>query len=471
MHYSSFLQSTIRPAMLCALSLSVLLLTPSPSHATFDSPVVHTTPAWPQAPAVADFDGDGDPDILVLANQALQLFANNGAGTFVARAAQSGLWSSFAVDAAASDLDGDGDVDLTIAISTPGEEEDGAGGTGRVGVLLNRGDGVFGPAVIDEAPGPTQSVVAVDVDGDLDSDIASTGNHIAATVYRNDGQGALTLAGNFGTAFEPISLEAGDLDNDGDADLAVAMRLAGQVGVLKNAGNGTFAPTVSYQVAGRNLDVLMVDVDRDGFLDLVSANLYSKTMSLLVNRGDGTFEPEVRFSPNIMPVHLAAADFDGDQFPDVAVAGLDQSSVTLLLNNGGSFDPPVAVPAVQFVSRVAQGDFDGDNRPDLAVLSNQGARLAILRNNGSAFPPPPTPPPPIVLSVAGTNSKARTVDLRWTGAGGTNVIVDRNGIGIVSTPNDGQHTDSPPSKGTYQYQVCEPQPRRCSNQVTVSFNR
>ena len=457
--------------MLCALSLSASLLAPSPSHATFDSPAVHTTPAWPQNLAIADFDGDGDPDILVVANQALQLFANNGAGTFVARAAQSGLWSSFAMDGTASDLDGDGDVDLTIAISTPGEEEDGAGGTGRVGALFNRGDGVFGSAIIDEAPGPTQSVVAVDVDGDLDPDIASTGNHIAATIFRNDGTGSLTLAGNFGAAFEPISLEAGDLDNDGDADLAVAMRLAGQVGVLKNAGNGTYAPTVTYQVAGRNLDVLMFDADQDGFLDLASANLYSKTLSLLINRGDGTFEPEVRFSPGIMPIQLAAADFDGNQFPDIAIAGLDQSSATLLLNNGGGFDPPVAVPAVPNVSRVAAADFNGDNRPDLAVLSNVGSRLAILRNNGAAFPPPPPPAPPIVLSVAGTNAKARTVDLRWTGAGGTNVIVNRNGIAIVSTPNDGQHTDSPPSKGTYEYQVCEPQPRRCSNLVRVTFNR
>jgi FG-GAP-like repeat len=470
MQFSSSLSRFGRPAMLCALAVSASLLAPSSSRAGFDSPTVHTTPAWPQTLAIADFDGDGDRDILVFGNTALQLFVNSGTGSFTARPVQSGLWPGPSHDGAASDLDGDGDVDLTIAISDFGDDGE-LDGTGRIGVLLNGGNGSFGPAAIDEAPGTTVSVVAADVDGDLDPDIASTGNHIAATLFLNDGAGGLSLGGNFGSAFEPVSLEAGDLDNDGDVDLAVAMRLAGQVGVLKNAGNGTYAPTVTYQVAGRNLDVLMFDADQDGFLDLASANLYSKTLSLLINRGDGTFEPEVRFSPGVMPIHLAAADFDGDQFPDIAIAGLDQSSVTLLLGNGGGFDPPVAVPAVQNVSRVVQADLDGDDRPDLAVLSNVGSRLAILRNNGAAFPPPPPPAPPIVLSVAGTNAKSRTVDLRWTGASGTNVVVDRNGIGIVSTPNDGQHTDSPPSKGTFQYQVCEPQPRRCSNQVMVSFKR
>jgi hypothetical protein len=119
---------------------------------------------------------------------------------------------------------------------------------------------------------------------------------------------------------------------------------------------------------------------------------------------------------------------------------------------------------------VAQGDLDGDLRPDLAVLSSISQRAVLLANE-DAFPPPPPPPPRIVLSVAGTTAKPRTVDLRWSGASGSNVFVHRNGYAIVMTPNDGQYTDAPPSKGTYSYQICEGQPKRCSNQVMVSFNR
>ena len=102
--------------------------------------------------------------------------------------------------------------------------------------------------------------------------------------------------------------------------------------------------------------------------------------------------------------------------------------------------------------------------PDLAVLSNQGSRLAILRNNGAAFPPPPPPPPPIVLSVAGTNTKSRTVDLRWTGASGTNVHIYRNGIAIVSTPF---HTVI----RSASISIARPRPWPCREGCTAMFVR
>jgi hypothetical protein len=42
-------------------------------------------------------------------------------------------------------------------------------------------------------------------------------------------------------------------------------------------------------------------------------------------------------------------------------------------------------------------------------------------------------------------------------------------VKIVTTPNDGQHTDSVTKKGTYTYKVCEAGTSTCSKDVKVSF--
>lgn len=62
-------------------------------------------------------------------------------------------------------------------------------------------------------------------------------------------------------------------------------------------------------------------------------------------------------------------------------------------------------------------------------------------------------------------------DLTWSGATGTDVDVYRDGALIVTTPNDGEHTDNIGQRGSgsYTYQVCEAGTDLCSNEATVTF--
>jgi subtilisin family serine protease len=86
--------------------------------------------------------------------------------------------------------------------------------------------------------------------------------------------------------------------------------------------------------------------------------------------------------------------------------------------------------------------------------------------------PPPPPPGGIVLAAVGYKVKGvKTADLTWTGATSTNVDVRRDGVLVVTTPNDGFHTDSTGQKGggSHTYQVCEAGTTTCSNTVNVSF--
>ena len=74
------------------------------------------------------------------------------------------------------------------------------------------------------------------------------------------------------------------------------------------------------------------------------------------------------------------------------------------------------------------------------------------------------------IVLAGTGRKVggnRFADLTWTGATSVNVDIYRDGVLIVTTANDGAHTDSI-GNSTYLYKVCEQGTLICSNTVSVT---
>ena len=85
--------------------------------------------------------------------------------------------------------------------------------------------------------------------------------------------------------------------------------------------------------------------------------------------------------------------------------------------------------------------------------------------------PIPTPSQ-ITLSARGYKVQGlQTVDLSWTGATSSSIDVYRNGVLIVTVPNNNFYTDHPNGRGhaIYTYKVCGAGTGNCSNQVTVTF--
>ena len=77
--------------------------------------------------------------------------------------------------------------------------------------------------------------------------------------------------------------------------------------------------------------------------------------------------------------------------------------------------------------------------------------------------------PSIVLTAKAYKvSGVRKIDLKWTGALSSQVDVYRNGVKIITTPNDGAHTDTLSKKGTYTYRLCEAGTSTCSRDVRLS---
>ena len=140
----------------------------------------------------------------------------------------------------AGDFDSNGSVDLAVVNRS----------SNNVAVFLNGGDGTFGPAVTYSVGNLPWGIAGGDLDGDGDIDLAvvnSSASEISVLV--NDGDGTFTAVADYPVGLadgQPSIVVTGDLDGDGDLDLAVSASNAGFViFVLLNEGAGTFGPAVS----------------------------------------------------------------------------------------------------------------------------------------------------------------------------------------------------------------------------------
>src|SRR5213594_3363273 len=66
----------------------------------------------------------------------------------------------------------------------------------------------------------------------------------------------------------PVSMVAGDLDGDGDNDLAVANKDSNDISVLLNGPGSLFSPGGSFKVAKGPVSLVARDLNGDGDLDL-----------------------------------------------------------------------------------------------------------------------------------------------------------------------------------------------------------
>ena len=171
-----------------------------------------------------DSDNDGDVDLYVThdGNQVNKFFRNNGQGSFTQDAAGVGLdyqGNCMGVDAA--DINHDGWMDLYITDLYPSE------------LFLNNGDGTYtaiGEAAGVDDSGMTWGCIFFDYDHDAQSDLYIVNDYAFAPtsnrLYRGLGDTTFAWVSEGDAVLEhdhsDYGLAAGDLDGDGDWDLAIA---------------------------------------------------------------------------------------------------------------------------------------------------------------------------------------------------------------------------------------------------------
>jgi len=358
------------------------------SSATYEAPfLVSGTATGVERVRVADLDGDGDRDVIAALEESgtVVWYENEGGGVF---ADEQFVAASFpgARDLNVADLDGDGDLDVAAS----------AGAQSRVSWFENLdGAGTFGAERLvdtDTIGSEEVEVGDLDQDGDVDLLVASMGDDTVSWYANADG------AGNFGprrvitgTALGVRSVEAADMDGDGDLDVVYAAADANLVGLHENLGLGTFAPLQTIDALSFGpFAIDAADIDGDGDLDIASVANLGGELSWYQNGGGGVWERRLIDTGLLNPADVEAIDVDRDGDRDfvVARAGSDEVVWYENLSGIGTFGPEIVLTdQAAGAETIAGGDLDEDGDIDIAAgamddsavrwLSNCGGQVAI----------------------------------------------------------------------------------------------
>ncbi len=338
-----------------------------------------TPKGYGQGVTVADYDGDGDPDVYVTRYGKDTLWRNEGYG-FVDATDVAGLGDPlWGLGSAFLDADGDGDLDLFVANYFD----------------FNVADAPFGRDPKTGAPdyGMPQQFI-----GQPDRFYRNVGGGRFVDVTKDSG-----LAGN-GRGMGAI---AADFDGDGRVDLIVANDAQANA-AWRNLGGGRFSDVgessgLAFNGDGKteaNMGIAFGDADGDGRPEVVMSHFFDERTTLWRNVGgdppapaafqDQTTEAGlVRASRPVTGWGLALADFDDDGDLDLIQANghlrrepeqpfVYENPPLLWRNDGKGRFADVSAGAGEYFGKkwvgrgLAVGDLDNDGDVDAVVVHHHG---------------------------------------------------------------------------------------------------
>ena len=254
-------------------------------------------------------------------------------------------------------------------------------------VLLGDGAGNLG-APIDTALGThigAQDIATGDFneDGKLDAVVqsGSTGGAGSIMVLLGNGAGGFTIGQQLSGGNGHVV--AGDITNDGNADILFAYENGAQtLKLYKGKGDGTFQAVVNLEKWWDAMEMELHDMDGDGDLDVVGV---SALLWVMFNQGGGAFSDQHTTWETLLD--MTVADFDGDGTLDVAGSTGSTGTIEIAIGNGdGTFTMGETLDEIAFASgAIASGDFTGDGKVDLVTANEYAGESRItmlIKGNG-----------------------------------------------------------------------------------------
>jgi FG-GAP-like repeat len=335
----------------------------------------------PGSIAIADVNRDGKPDIVVanMEDETVTVLLGDGKGHFAPSPGSPFACGRGPNDIAVADMNGDGNPDLVIANT----------GTPYITILLGNGKGGFAPAP--HSPFATESyphvhgVAAANFMGNGKPGVVTDSwGHNEILLIPGDGQGNLILPGKlYHTGKRPYQrLRSADFNGDGKPDVVTTDLDQNAVTILLGDGNGGFreAPGSPFGARVYPWSVAIGDVNGDGKLDLAVIP-YDRDITdprdlgvtVLLGDGRGGFT-KMRGSPFSLagcrgPDRVAIGDVNGDGAADMVVT-CAQSGRMMVYEGSHDGTFRVATVAVKTGwSGLAAGDVKGDGK-QVIVVSN-----------------------------------------------------------------------------------------------------
>jgi hypothetical protein len=219
-----------------------------------------------------------------------------------------------------------------------------------------------------------RSMTAGDVDGDGDLDLVAGVGYPPSQI---DWLENLDGAGNFGAPkriatleFQiPQTLAVGDINDDGDLDVAAGLNDPDEIVWYENPGafGGWIERAVSIAQTGVR-SIAMADLDTDGDPDVLAALWDVGETRWYENLGGNLFDEHPIATGEKMN-SAVAADLDGDGDLDV-LSGRWQDPPLIWnenLDGAGTFGPSIVIDSLAVSQNAVAGDMDGDG--DLDVLA------------------------------------------------------------------------------------------------------
>jgi hypothetical protein len=229
-----------------------------------------------------DFDNNGSDDIVIIGQHSIDYYRNNGNGVFNKEPILTTSTSPYpleCLDLAKADFNGDGNSDLVCAE------------TAGLVVYINSGTGVFTPHYYSPSPEIGWLVHPFDIDGDGDMDAMMRKSSGTLEWYSNDGTGSMTFESLLTTIPQLHSFTSIDYDNDGREDIYASYLY--HISIFLNDSNHTFSVEVPIATDSLLYmdELCLADVDQDNQDDYVWSG-YSRFLGYHINL-NSLFVPEL----------------------------------------------------------------------------------------------------------------------------------------------------------------------------------
>ncbi|HSS20331.1 MAG TPA: C25 family cysteine peptidase [Pyrinomonadaceae bacterium] len=301
----------------------------------------------PYGITVGDFNGDGKLDAATsnegpppFNNPTISWALGDGAGGLAAATTiTAGFVNNGPKDIRAADMNNDGKLDLVFVTGAVPP----SGGNSQIGVAIGDGAGGFAAPTYTSTTisnGNAYGMAVGDVNNDGNVDVA-VAHYIGSTlsVSLGNGTGGFTSTATYGSGSVATFVALGDVNNANGPDL-IGTFGSGVTAPFANNGAGTFSALATLATPGAQ-SVVIGDFNRDGKADLAVAEAGAvKQTSIWLGSGTGTFAASTVTSTGSSPVGSTLGDVNGDGYQDVLTAN-GNGSTGLVTVRLGACNPKI----------------------------------------------------------------------------------------------------------------------------------